>query len=79
MQHEVGWMQHEVGFQEPQEGFGLPFPSSYCKSVSPKDHLRVAGYPEASALFTPLFVVCLQSVCFFVSLNGTDHESQAIK
>lgn len=49
------------------------------KLVSPKDHIMVAGYPEATELVTPLFVVCLQSVCFFVSLNGTDHESQAIK
>ena len=78
-------MQHEAGFQEPQEVFGLPFPSfgylrsAHCKSVSPKDHIMVAGYLEATELFTPLFVVCLQSVCFFVSLNGTDHESQAIK
>lgn len=78
-------MQHEAGFQEPPEVFGLPFPSfgylrsSYCKSVSPEDHIMVAGYPEATELFTPVFVVCLQSVCFFASLNGTDHESQAVK
>lgn len=37
------------------------------------------GYLEGAALSIQLFVLCLQRVCFFVSLSGTDHESQAIK
>lgn len=78
-------MQQDVHFQEPHGVFNLPLPSfdcllsSDCKLVSPKDHTMVVGYLEATALSIQLFVLCLQSVCFVVSLSGTDHESQAIR
>lgn len=39
----------------------------------------VVGCLQATALSIQLGVLCLQTVCFFVSPNGAGHESQAIK